>query len=129
MKSFIDKTIKPFLIIGGLFTGAAGLTAFLPEFSVQNVLRLTFIEDYTIIIQHWGMMILLAGIFMITSAFKVSWRVPILFFTLVEKAFFVFICLININRPFVAGFLGAVVMDSMIVVYLLLFFRALRQKA
>lgn len=30
MKSFIDKTIKPFLVIAGLGTCVAGLLVFLP---------------------------------------------------------------------------------------------------
>jgi hypothetical protein len=128
MKSLIDKTIKPFLIIAGLCTSIAGLNAFLPQFSVENVLKLPFIEDYTIIVQHWGMMILLVGVFMIISAFKVSWRIPILIYGVIEKAFMVFLCLFNINRPFAAGFRGAAVMDAIIVIYLLLFFWTLRKK-
>ena len=129
MKSLIDKTIKPFLIIAGLCTSVAGLNAFLPRFAVENVLKLPFIEDYTIIVQHWGMMILLAGVFMIISAFKVSWRMPVLIYCAIEKAFYVFFCLFNIGFPFAAGFLGAAVMDSIIVIYLLLFFWTLREKA
>ncbi len=37
MKRFVDKTLGPFLIIGGLGTAAAGLYAFWPQFAVQNV--------------------------------------------------------------------------------------------
>ena len=37
MKRLIDKTIKPFLIIAGLCTGAAGLNAIMPQFTVQNI--------------------------------------------------------------------------------------------
>jgi hypothetical protein len=128
MKSLIDKTIKPFLIIAGLFTSTAGLNALAPRFTVENIFKLPFVEDYTIIVQHWGMMVLLAGIFMIISAFKVSWRIPILTYSVIEKAFMVFFCLFNINRPFAAGFQGAAVMDSIIVIYLLLFFWTLRKK-
>jgi hypothetical protein len=40
MKKFIEKTIKPFLIIAGLCTSVAGLNAFLPRFSVETVLKL-----------------------------------------------------------------------------------------
>jgi hypothetical protein len=128
MKSLIDKTIKPFLIIAGLCTGVAGLNAFLPRFAVENVLKLSFIEDYTIIVQHWGMMILGVGVFMIIAAFKVSWRMPILIYSAIEKAFMVFLCLFNSSRPFVAGFAGAAVMDAIIVIYLLLYFWTLREK-
>jgi hypothetical protein len=128
MKRLIDKTIKPFLIIAGLCTGIAGLNAFLPQFTVENILKLPFAENYTIIVQHWGMMILLVGIFMIISAFRVGWRVPVLIYSAIEKAFMVSLYLFNISRPFSAGFAGAAVMDAVIVIYLLLYFWTLREK-
>jgi uncharacterized membrane protein YozB (DUF420 family) len=122
MKKFIDKTIKPFLVIAGLGTCAAGLYAFLPRFSVETVAKFPFVEDYTIIVQHWGMMVLLMGIFMIISAFRVSWRMPILIYSAIEKTFMVYLYFFNINRSFSAGFQGATIMDSIIVIYLLLYF-------
>jgi uncharacterized membrane protein YozB (DUF420 family) len=128
MKNLIDKTIKPFLIIAGLCTGTAGLNAFFPQFAVQNILKLPFVEDYTIIVQHWGMMVLLVGVFMIISAFRVSWRMPILIYSAIEKAFMVFLYLFNINGPFSAGFAGAAIMDAVIVIYLLLYFWTHREK-
>ena len=54
MQKFIDKTIKPVLIIGGLGTAAAGMNAFFPRFAVENVQKMTFIPEYTIFVQHWG---------------------------------------------------------------------------
>jgi hypothetical protein len=122
MKSFIDKTIKPFLVIAGLGTCAAGPLVFLPKFTVENIFKLPFAEDYTIFVQHWGMMVLLVGVFMIISAFRVSWRMPILIYSAIEKIFYVYLYLFNINRPFSAGFQGGAIMDSVIVVYLLLYF-------
>jgi hypothetical protein len=128
MKIFIDKTIKAFLVIAGLFTGTAGINAILPQFTVQNILKLPFVEDYTIIVQHWGLMVLLVGVFMIIAAFRVSWRMPVLIYSAIEKAFMVSLYLFNISRPFSAGFAGAAVMDAVIVIYLLLYFWTLRQK-
>jgi uncharacterized membrane protein YozB (DUF420 family) len=122
MKNFIDKTIKPFLVIAGLDTCAAGLLAFSPQFVVEKMLKLPFVEDYTIICQHWGMMVLLMGIFMIISAFRISWRMPILIYSAIEKAFMVYLYFFNINRSFSAGFQGATIMDAIIVIYLLLYF-------
>ena len=40
MQKFIDVTIKPVLIIGGLGTAAAGLDAFFPRFAVENVQKM-----------------------------------------------------------------------------------------
>jgi uncharacterized membrane protein YozB (DUF420 family) len=122
MKNLIDRTIKPFLIIAGLCTAIAGMNAFLPQFTVANILKLPFFENYTIIVQHWGMMILLAGIFMIISAFRVGWRMPVLIFSAVEKTFMIFLYLLNISHPFSAGFYGVAVMDAIIVIYLLVYF-------
>ncbi len=122
MKSFIDKTIKPFLVLGGLGTCAAGLYAFLPVVAVEKIAKFQFVENYVIIVQHWGMMVLLMGIFMIVSAFKVSWRIPILLYSVIEKSFMVLLCVVYGSRSFVAGFQGAAIMDAIIVVYLLLYF-------
>ena len=128
MKNFVDKTVKPFLVIAGLCTAIAGVSAFLPQFAVENLLKLPFAENYTIIVQHWGMMILLVGIFMIISAFKIAWRIPVLLYSAIEKVFMVFLYIFNASRPFSAGFQGAAIMDGVIVIYLLLYFWTLREK-
>ncbi len=87
MKSFIDKTIKPVLIIGGIGTALANLNAFFPRFTVENVQKLEFVQEYTIFVQHWGIMVGLMGIFMVGAAFIESWRAPIFLYSLIEKGF------------------------------------------
>jgi uncharacterized membrane protein HdeD (DUF308 family) len=98
------------------------MNAFLPQFTLENILKLPFVENYTIIVQHWGMMILLVGIFMIISAFRVSWRMPVLIYSAIEKTFLIFLYLLNISHPFSTGFYVAAVVDAIIVIYLLLYF-------
>ena len=110
------------MIISGLFTCAAGLNFFSPQFAVENLWKLPFAEDYTIFIQHWGMMVLFVGIFMIVSAFKVAWRMPVLLYGAIEKAFMVFLYLFYIDRPFSAGFSTAAIGDGIIVICLLIYF-------
>ncbi|HUN55566.1 MAG TPA: hypothetical protein VMU29_10465 [Smithella sp.] len=127
MKGFIDKTVKPFLVIAGLGTCTAGIYGFLPKFAVENISKMPFDKDYAIFVQHWGLMVLLAGIFMIITAFNVAWRLPILLFAAIEKACFVILYLVYTPQPFAAGFKGAAIMDAIIVVYLLLYFRSLRE--
>ena len=122
MKRFIGRTIKPFLVIAGLGTCAAGLYVFLPKFAIETVSKLSFVEDYTVFVQHWGMMVLLMVIFMIISAFKVSWRIPILIYSVIEKIFMVFLYISNTSRQFSTGFQGPAIMDAIIVIYLLLYF-------
>ena len=70
MQKFIDVTIKPVLIIGGIGTALAGLNAFFPRFAVENVQKLEWVPEYTIFVQHWGIMVCLMGVFMVAAAFK-----------------------------------------------------------
>ena len=44
MQKFINMTIKPVLIIGGLATAAAGLDAFFPRFAVENIQKMTLAQ-------------------------------------------------------------------------------------
>ena len=74
MKRFIDKTLKPVLIIGGLGTAAAGLYAFFPQFAVENIAKLEFIENYTIFVQHWGIMVGLIGVMLYSLLYFWSLR-------------------------------------------------------
>jgi len=128
MKNFIDKTIKPFLVIAGLCTCMGGIYAFAPIFAVENFSKLPFDENYTMFVQHWGSMVLLAGIFMIIAAFRAEWRLPILLFIIIEKACFVLLYLYHACQQSGAGFKGAAVMDAIIVIYLLVYFLSLREK-
>jgi hypothetical protein len=127
MQKFIDMTIKPVLIIGGLATAAAGLDAFFPRFAVENIQKMTFIPEYTIFVQHWGIMVCLIGVFMVAAAFKEAWRVPILLYGMIEKAFMVFLVVSNLGQSFSGGFLAPAVMDAIITVWSVLYFISLRR--
>jgi uncharacterized membrane protein HdeD (DUF308 family) len=122
VKSFIDKTIVPFLIVAGLGTCSAGILFILPQFAVETFFKLPFTENYTIFIQHWGLMVFLAGIFLIVSAFKDNWRTPVLIYVAIEKTLYVSLYVCNINSSFSKGFMGGAIMDSLIVLYLILYF-------
>jgi len=128
MNKFIDKTIKPVLIIGGTVTALAGLNAFFPRFSVENVQNLEWIQDYTIFVQHWGIMVCLMGVMMVFAAFKESWRLPIMIYSALEKAFMVFLALSNINYSYSQGFLAPATMDAIIVIYSIFYFWSLRKE-
>ncbi len=128
MKKFIDRTIKPVLILGGLGTAAAGLNAFLPRFAVENVQQMEFIPEYTIFVQHWGIMVCLIGVFMVAAAFKESWRTPILLYGMIEKAFMVFLVATNLGQDFAAGFMAPAVMDAIITVWSVLYFVTLTRE-
>ena len=129
MKKFIDVTIKPVLIIGGIGTALAGLDAFFPRFAVENVQKLEWVPEYTIFVQHWGIMVCLMGVFMVAAAFKKSWRVPILLYGLIEKAFMVYLVFSNIGQDFAGGFLVPATMDAVITAWSLVYFASLRRDA
>jgi len=57
VKRFVDGALKPVLIVGGLGTAAAGLYAFWPQWAVKNIANIEFTQDYTIFVQHWGIMV------------------------------------------------------------------------
>jgi hypothetical protein len=128
VQKFIDATIKPVLIIGGGVTALAGLNALLPRFAVENIQDMEFIPEYTIFVQHWGIMVSLIGVFMVMAAFRESWRTPILLYAMIEKAFMVFLVAINLGQPFASGFYAPAVMDTFITAWSVMYFASLRQK-
>jgi hypothetical protein len=127
MKQLIQKALKPVLIIGGLGTAAASLYAVAPQFAVENIAGLEFIQDYTIFVQHWGVMVGLIGIMMVVAAFKPSWVVPLLIYACIEKVFMVYFALSNAGQSYSEGFWVPATMDGIIVVYALLYFWSLRE--
>ena len=128
MKRFIDKTLKPVLIIGGLGTAAAGLYAFFPHFAVENIAGLEFIENYTIFVQHWGIMVGLIGVMMVVAAFRPPWVLPIMIYVSLEKAFMVYLAVSNASYSYSEGFWAPATMDGIIFVYSLLYFWSLREE-
>ena len=129
MQKFIDVTIKPVLIIGGGGTALAGLNAFFPRSAVENVQKLEWVPEYTIFVQHWGIMVCLIGVFMVAAAFKESWRTPILLYGLIEKAFMVFLVASNFGEPFAGGFYAPAAMDAIITVWSIVYFTSVRRDA
>ncbi len=127
MKTFIDKSTKPVLLIGGIGTALAGVNAFLPRFAVENVQNLDWVPAYTIFVQHWGIMVSLMGFFMVAAAFKETWRTPIILYGLIEKAFMVFLVVSYMDQPFSNGFYVPASMDAVITIWSLLYFWSLRE--
>ncbi len=127
MKTFIDRTVKPVLIVGGSGTALAGLDAFFPRFAVENLQKIEWVPEYTIFVQHWGIMVCLMGVFMVAAAFKESWRTPILLYGLIEKAFMVFLVVSNIGEPFSGGFFAPAAMDAIITIWSIGYFVSRRE--
>jgi hypothetical protein len=122
MKRFFDLTFKPFFVITGTGTATASLYAFWPRWAAETVGKIPFVPDYTIITQHWGIMVGLMGAFMIVAAFNLEWRKPILTYSLIEKAFMVYLVLANGSHSYSQGFKMGAAMDATVVLYTIVYF-------
>ncbi len=122
MKRFFDITFKPFFVITGIGTAAAIVYAFWPRWAAETAGKIPFIPDYTILTQHWGIMVALMGVFMIAIAFKAEWRKPILLYSLFEKAFMVYLVLANGSHSYSQGFKPGAAMDATVVLYTIVYF-------
>jgi hypothetical protein len=122
MKRFFDLTFRPFFVITGIGTASASLYAFWPRWATTSAGKIPFVPDYTIITQHWGIMVGLMGVFMIVAAFKVEWRTPILIYSLLEKAFMVYLVLANGRYTYAQGFKIGAAMDATVVLYTIAYF-------
>jgi hypothetical protein len=119
---FFARSVKPFFLVTGTGTAMVGLYAFAPAWTMPNVGQLPYMRDYTVIIQHWGIMVGLMGIAMMAAAVVPAWRVPIFLYSAVEKAFMVWLVASNAMEPFVAGFWVPFVLDSTVVLYTIGYF-------
>jgi hypothetical protein len=121
---FFSRTVKPFFLLTGAGTALVGLYAFAPAWTMPNVGQLPYLRDYTVIIQHWGMMVCLMGVAMMAAAVVPAWRVPIFLYSAVEKAFMVWLVASNASEPFVNGFWVPFALDSTVVLYTVGYFAA-----
>lgn len=122
MKRFFDLTFRPFFLFTGFGTALISMYAFWPEWAIAKLAKLAFLQDYTIIIQHWGIMVGLMGVFMMGAAIQPTWRTPILTFSAIEKSFMVYLVLSNCQHPYVAGFWIPFCADATIVLYSIAYF-------
>ncbi|MFO0798502.1 MAG: hypothetical protein U0804_13580 [Gemmataceae bacterium] len=121
---FFARTVRPFFLFTGAGTALVGLYAVAPAWAMPNAAKLPYLQDYTVIIQHWGVMVGLMGIAMMLAALVPAWRVPILLYSALEKAFMVWLVLSNAGEPFVSGFWVPFALDATVVMYTVGYFAA-----
>lgn len=121
-KRFFSRTVRPFFLLTGAGTALVALYAFFPSWAMPNVAKLPYLQDYTIIIQHWGIMVGLMGLAMMAAAVVPRWRVPILLYSAIEKAFMVWLVASNAKQSFVSGFWIPFALDSTVVIYTVAYF-------
>jgi hypothetical protein len=119
---FFARTARPFFLLTGAGTALIALYAVVPSWVMPKVAKLPYLQDYTIIIQHWGIMVGLMGVAMTAAAVVPEWRVPIFLYSAVEKAFMVWLVLSNARQPFVNGFWVPCVIDATVVLYTIGYF-------
>jgi hypothetical protein len=122
LESFFARTFRPFFLFTGAGTALIGLYAILPAWATANLGKLPYLQEYTIIIQHWGIMVGLMGVFMMAAAIVPAWRVPMALYSGLEKAFMVWLVLSNARQPFVSGFWLPFVVDTTVVLYTIGYF-------
>jgi hypothetical protein len=123
INAFVAKTIKWFLIIAGVATGLALVFAidiklFTPLFGG--------LVDYTPssvpALRHWGIMVFGIGALMVVAAFRPWLRFETMMFSIIEKAFMVYLFLSNLGQPWGMGYISAFVVDSAVVTYSIFYF-------
>jgi hypothetical protein len=124
LRRFFARTVRPFFLLTGAGTALVGLYAFLPSWAMPNVAKLPYLQDYTIIIQHWGIMVGVMGLFMMAAAVVPMWRVPIFLYSVIEKSFMVWLVLSNAQHSFVSGFWIPFAVDATVVIYSVGYFLA-----
>jgi hypothetical protein len=122
LAGFFSRTFRPFYLLTGAGTALIAIFAFFPEWAMPTILKLPYLVEYTIVIQHWGIMVGLMGLFMMGAALYPSWRLPIGIYSVVEKAFMVWLVLVNARQPFVTGFWVPFVLDLTVVAYTIGYF-------
>ena len=123
VNTFVDSTIKWFLIVAGLATStpllfAIDINLFTP--------MLGGLVDYTPssvpALRHWGIMVFGIGMLMVVAAFHEWLRFETMLFSTFEKAFMVYLVVSNLGEPWIKGYLVPFLVDSMIVAYSIVYF-------
>ena len=122
MSRLFQRSFRPFFLLTGAGTALIGAYALAPEWAMAELAGLAYLQEYTIIVQHWGIMVGLMGVFMMGAALQPAWRVPILLFSALEKAFMVYLVLSNAGHSYTSGFWVPAVVDVTVVLYTIGYF-------
>ena len=128
VEKVIDKTLRPFLVITGLITMAPVMMALAPEAGLMKLFQLKLVTEYTLVVQHWGLMLFLVGLLTVISAFKTNLIFPVMLYSVLERAGIVVFTVLNARHHFVEGFLQPAILDLVCVIYALFYFNTLRRK-
>lgn len=120
---FIARTIRWFLIVSGLLTYATLVFAIDINFMTP---MLGGLVDYTPssvpALRHWGFAIFGIGALMVAAGFRPWLRFETMLLAAAEKAFLAYLFLSNLGQPWVMGYLVLVIVDTLIVAYMIVYF-------
>jgi hypothetical protein len=123
LDAFIGRTLKPFLVVFGLLTGVT--VAFALDIDLFRPMFRDLV-DYTPAsvpaLRHWGIMVFGIGMLMVAAAFRPWLRFETLVFAALEKAFLLYLFVGDLGEPWAMGYIGPVAIDSIIVLYAILYF-------
>jgi hypothetical protein len=125
---FFTRHLSRMLIVMGLATASVFIFAIAPRWATAHVLSLPWSDDFAaayfdrghhLVYQHWGVMVGFMGVLMVVSAFRPSWRHPVVFFSFAEKFLMVVLFLLagGFSDPSNHGFLPVVVVDTIVSVW------------
>src|SRR6266702_965814 len=123
INTFIARTIKPCLFIFGLVTCTILPIAVDIRFLTPI---LGGVVDYTPssapALRHWGFVVFGIGVLMVVASFRPWLRFETMLLCTAEKAFVAYLFLSSLGQPGINGYLPAVVLDSTIAAYGILYF-------
>jgi hypothetical protein len=118
-------TLKPFLILAGLYT-AIPLVLVCDPTLVTKLFKMPYNPDYGMFIQHWGLMVGLAGLGMVAAAFRPRLRTGVMAFIAAEKLGMGVLFVLHRGQPFAEGFAQIALIDAAMAVYCLVWLATCR---
>ncbi len=112
MKKYSERSTRLILIVCGLMTAGLGAISISPELFLEKLFKLDFVQDYDIIIRHWSASVFILGVFLIISAFKENWRIPLVLFAILEKVYLVVVCIFAMKYTYGKSFAIVIPLDT-----------------
>jgi uncharacterized membrane protein HdeD (DUF308 family) len=117
MRTWIDKLLKPYLIVIGLVTMLPGLLVIRPTLGLSRLFQLTLPAEAMLIVQHWGAMLFLVGVLMVIAAFRSSLVWSVMLYATLEKSAIALLAFVYRGQPWAEGFQMVMVMDGCCALY------------
>ncbi len=108
------RFIKPFLLITGMITFSPIIGFFQPEYMVGPIYWPKIVDEPLAIffVQHWSLLVACVGGLLLYSAFRESYRVPVMTAAMIEKAGLVLLVAMNWQHPMFQGLHIAALFDG-----------------